>query len=45
MKPTYNDPDPDVRVGYVLFDDHNEAPPIDESIETRLFLNFMNLSK
>ena len=39
-KPTYNDSDLDIRVGYASCDNHNETYPIDELIEARSFQEF-----
>ena len=40
-----NDSDLDVGVGYVSFDDQNEAHPIDEPIEARPFQEFYEPSE
>ena len=37
IKPTCNDSDPNVAVGYASFDDHNESRPIDEPVKAHLF--------
>ena len=42
-KPTYNDSDPNVVVGYTSFGDHNESHAIDEPTEARPFKEFYEL--
>ena len=45
MKPTCNDSNPNVGVGYASFDNHNEAHSIEKHIEHVIFKKFLDLLK